>query len=64
MNLWRVSVDERSGSPLNATEPVTTGASVAVVYPALSQDGKRIAYHGFISNRQHYENFARAPDSG
>ena len=42
-NLWRIGIDERSGRPRGAPEPVTLPAR-AVMQFRLSQDGKRIIY--------------------
>jgi len=44
MNLWRVSIEETSGSALGAPEPVTTGVSAEPMHLSISSDGKRIAY--------------------
>ncbi len=43
MNLWRVAVDERTGKPRGAPEPLTTPATI-LAHPSFSRDGKRIAY--------------------
>ncbi len=43
MNLWRVSIDERSGRVLGETEPVTTSSQAGMLL-SISGDGRRIAY--------------------
>ncbi len=43
MNLWRVPVDELSGTALGEPEPITAPAST-LAHPSISADGKRIAY--------------------
>ena len=43
MNLWRVPVDEVSGTALGEPEPITAPAS-NLAHPSISADGKRIAY--------------------
>jgi len=43
MNLWRVAIDESSGKPLSAPEPITTPAPF-LAHPSISADGQRIAY--------------------
>jgi Tol biopolymer transport system component len=41
-NLWRVSIDERSGAPQGQPEPVTTSAQASMF--SLSRNGRRIVY--------------------
>jgi Tol biopolymer transport system component len=43
MNLWRVGVDEASGTVLGQPEPVTTPSPYSG-YVSVSRDGRRIAY--------------------
>jgi serine/threonine protein kinase len=43
MNLWRVRMDERSGKPQGAPEPVTTPARFGAHYSP-SRDGSRLLY--------------------
>ena len=43
MNLWRIPVDEVSGTALAEPEPVTAPAA-ALAHPSISADGRRIAY--------------------
>jgi Tol biopolymer transport system component len=43
-NLWRVRIDERSGSVLGEPEPVTTSGQASML--SLSSDGRRIVYAG------------------
>ncbi|MFP5286189.1 MAG: protein kinase domain-containing protein [Thermoanaerobaculia bacterium] len=44
-NLWRVPIDERSGSVLGEPEPVTTSGQSNMFF-SLSRDGRRILYAG------------------
>jgi eukaryotic-like serine/threonine-protein kinase len=44
MNIWKVSVDEKSGRALGQPEPVTTGAAAGSQHLTLSKDGRHIAY--------------------
>jgi Tol biopolymer transport system component len=48
MNLWRVRIDERSGTPLGSPEPMTTSAPY-VPQLSVSADGQRIAYTAFAA---------------
>ncbi len=43
MNLWRIAIDEKSGRPGGAPEPVTTPSSYTGMF-SISADEKRIAY--------------------
>ena len=43
MNIWRVPIDESSGKPTGAPEPVTAGVSTADE-PSLSNDGHRLLF--------------------
>jgi Tol biopolymer transport system component len=43
MNLWRVPVDEATGRARGAPQPITTPA-VSLAHPALSSDGRHVAY--------------------
>ena len=43
MNLWRVQVDEASGTVLGQPQPVTTPSPYSA-YLSISRDGRRIAY--------------------
>ncbi len=47
MNLWRIQVDEASGRPRGAPEPVTTPAAFAA-HPSVSADGRRIVFSSVI----------------
>jgi len=47
MNLWRVRMDEASGRTLAEPEPITTPATY-LGHPALSADGRRIAYSDIL----------------
>ncbi len=44
-NIWRVAIDEKSGSVLAQTEAVTTmGAATSPLHLSFSNDGRRLAY--------------------
>jgi WD40 repeat protein len=43
-NLWRIQIDERSGSVSGEPEPVTTSGQASML--SLSRDGRRIVYAG------------------
>jgi Tol biopolymer transport system component len=47
MNLWRVAIDEVTGRPLEAPEPVPLPAP-AVAHVSLSADGKRLAFASIL----------------
>jgi serine/threonine-protein kinase len=47
MNLWRVRLDERSGTALGAPEPVTTPAT-SLAHISVSTDGRHIAYSSVL----------------
>ena len=44
MNLWRVSIDPRTGAATGRPTPVTTGGGSASQHVSISKDGRRIAY--------------------
>ncbi len=48
MNLWRVAIDDRSGSPEGAAQPVTTGVQASSEMPAFSGDGARLAFRSTV----------------
>jgi Tol biopolymer transport system component/serine/threonine protein kinase len=50
MNLWRIAVDEASGRPLSAPEPVTAGAQASAALPVLSGDGSRLAFRSRVAS--------------
>jgi Tol biopolymer transport system component len=49
MNLWRIAVDESSGLPLRAPEPVTTGVQASARLPGLSRDGSRLVFQSRVA---------------
>jgi Tol biopolymer transport system component len=49
MNLWRIPIDEGSGEPRGAPEPVTTGVQAAAEMPSLSADGARLAFRSRVT---------------
>jgi serine/threonine protein kinase len=50
MNLWRIAVDESSGTVLGAPEPVTTGVQASAALPHLSKDGSRLVFRSRIAS--------------
>ncbi len=49
MGLWRVSIDEESGTTLSAPERVTASPAARMGQIAVARDGRRIAYQADIS---------------
>ncbi|MCJ7630312.1 MAG: protein kinase [Longimicrobiales bacterium] len=47
MNLWRVAMDQSSGRPIAAVEPITTPGSF-VAHPTVSGDGSLVAYSSVL----------------
>jgi serine/threonine-protein kinase len=47
MNLWRVRINERSGSPLREPEPVTTPAT-SLAHISVAGNGQRIVYSSVL----------------
>jgi Tol biopolymer transport system component len=47
-NLWRVLVDETTGTVRSEPEPVTTGVSAAAAMPSFSADGQRLAFQSSL----------------
>ena len=50
MNLWRVAVDQSSGTPTGAPEPVTTGVQASVGLPRFSRDGSRLVFRSRVAS--------------
>jgi serine/threonine protein kinase/Tol biopolymer transport system component len=50
MNLWRVAVDEASGQPLGAPEPVTLGVQALIAMPTFSRDGTKILFQSTLQS--------------
>jgi Tol biopolymer transport system component len=50
MNLWRLRMDEASGTPRGQPEPVTTPATYTAFF-SISRDGRRIAYTSITETR-------------
>jgi Tol biopolymer transport system component/tRNA A-37 threonylcarbamoyl transferase component Bud32 len=44
LNLWRIAIEESSGRPHGAPEPVTAGVQASFALPSLSRDGARLAF--------------------
>jgi Tol biopolymer transport system component len=49
MNLWRIAVDESSGRPRGAPEPVTAGVQASAGLPRLSRDGSRLVFQSRVA---------------
>jgi Tol biopolymer transport system component len=49
MNLWRIAVDESSGRPRGAPEPVTTGVQASAGLPRFSRDGSRLVFQSRVA---------------
>jgi Tol biopolymer transport system component len=50
MNIWRIAVDEASGQPRGAAEPVTAGVQASAGLPRLSKDGSRLAFRSRVGS--------------
>jgi Tol biopolymer transport system component/serine/threonine protein kinase len=50
MNVWRIAVDQSSGRPVGAPEPVTAGVQAAAGIPRLSKDGLRLAFRSRVAS--------------
>ncbi|HXV60898.1 MAG TPA: hypothetical protein VEK15_09395, partial [Vicinamibacteria bacterium] len=48
-NLWRIAVDESSGQPEGAPEPVTAGVQASAALPRLSRDGSRLVFQSRVA---------------
>ncbi|MCX6636133.1 MAG: hypothetical protein NT090_13790, partial [Acidobacteria bacterium] len=62
MNLWRVSIEERSGKPLGRPEPISTPSSYAA-YLSFSRDGRRGLYAS-LSKRSNLQSVGFDPVRG
>jgi Tol biopolymer transport system component/tRNA A-37 threonylcarbamoyl transferase component Bud32 len=62
MNLWRIPVDEQSGRPRGASEPLTTPAPY-VAHISLARDGRRVAYTSLLQT-QNIQRVAFNPATG
>jgi TolB protein len=49
MNLWRIPVDEASGSESGRLEPVTTGVQAAAELAGFSQDGSQLVFRSQVA---------------
>ncbi len=49
MGIWRIGIDETSGRPTSAPEPVAVGVDVAMDLPHLSADGTSLVFRSMIS---------------
>ena len=50
MNLWRIAVDQSSGAPTGAPEPVTAGVQASVGLPRFSRDGSRLVFRSRVAS--------------
>jgi Tol biopolymer transport system component len=49
MGIWRIGIDEASGRPTGAPEPVAVGVDVSMELPHLSADGTSLVFRSMIS---------------
>jgi Tol biopolymer transport system component len=49
MGIWRIGIDEASGRPTGAPEPIAVGVDVAMDLPHLSADGRSIVFRSMIT---------------
>jgi Tol biopolymer transport system component len=63
INLWRILIDEESGSVLGEPEAVTSGASAWHRHISISRDGTRIAYVEQVRTRK-IQKIALDPTAG
>ncbi len=49
MGIWRIGIDEASGRPTSAPEPVAVGVDIAMDLPHLSADGTSLVFRSMIS---------------
>ena len=50
MNLWRIAVDESSGTVRGVPEPVTAGVQASSALPSFSKDGARLAFRSRVAS--------------
>jgi Tol biopolymer transport system component len=50
MNLWRIAVEESSGTVRGAPEPVTAGVQASSALPSFSKDGTRLAFRSRVAS--------------
>ena len=50
MNLWRIPVDQSTGRPLGAAEPVTAGVQASAALPRFSREGTRLAFRSRVGS--------------
>ena len=50
MNLWRIAVDQPSGTPAGVPEPVTSGVQAAAGLPRFSRDGSRLVFRSRVAS--------------
>jgi Tol biopolymer transport system component len=49
MNLWRMAVDQATGRPQHAAEPVTVGVQASAALPRFSKDGSRLSFRSRVT---------------
>ena len=50
MNLWRIAVDQASGTPTGSPEPVTAGVQASSGLPRFSRDGSRLVFRSRVAS--------------
>ena len=50
MNLWRIAVDEGSGTVTGRPEPVTAGVQASIGLPSFSKSGARLAFKSRVAS--------------
>jgi Tol biopolymer transport system component len=50
MNLWRIAVDQSSGTPAGAPQPVTAGVQASAGLPRFSGDGSRLVFRSRVAS--------------
>jgi Tol biopolymer transport system component len=50
MNLWRIAMDEASGTTRGLPEPVTAGVQASAALPTFSRDGTRLAFRSRVAS--------------
>ena len=49
MGIWRIGIDETSGGPTSAPEPIAVGVDVSMDLPHLSADGRSLVFRSMIA---------------
>ncbi len=64
MNIWRASIDEKTGRVVGEPQQVTTGAAASSQHLSVSQDGKLISYVARFFETKNLERIQFDPSSG